>query len=82
MTKKLILILSILSTPAMAQYNNQSGFSTEAGGTRFYQYNNGNSAIEYNAGGTRFYQDSTGRSCITNNAGGTQFTNCSGGYDR
>jgi len=82
MKYKLILIASLMSTTAMAQYNNQSGLSTEAGGTRFYQYNNGNSAIEYNAGGTRFYQDSNGRSCLTNEAGGTYFTNCSGGYDR
>ena len=79
---KIIIASLLLSTPAMAQYNNQSGFSTEAGGTRFYYYRDGTMGSEYNAGGTRFYQDSSGRSCITNEAGGTQFTNCSGGYDR
>lgn len=79
---KIIIALLLLTTPAMAQYNNRSGFSTEAGGVRTYWYQDGTSGTEVDAGGTRFYHDSTGRNCITNEAGGTQFTNCTGGYNR
>jgi hypothetical protein len=78
---KYILALTLITAPAFAQVDDESGTAIDAGGG--YQFGtttnrNGQTTNwqEFGSGNTRFYSDSSGRNCMIIRSGSYSNVNC------